>query len=284
MTTPNHPFYSDRHGGFVEAAELIVGDTLRLSNGQTATLTDLHDERAIPGETFTTYNFAVAEHHTYFVGRSAVWVHNTGNLCDTLTDKFLDLKKQNPDLSNAELFKQLKEAAPELASGNYSDTQIRKHLDDAAAKLKAGGYSVDPDSNTLPAHQAATRAKLLDEHKGLNVKVANESLHGTTGANGAGVEGGDLPLVAGGTREVSVHHGSLSTLQSHLRTEGNQAGVKEIFLQINTPGATQQSILNIFLGPNGLRNGMLELKGKRVRIFGPNGEQWFDGVFTFGGQ
>jgi len=35
-------------------------------------------ENAPAGETFTTYNFEVADYHTYFAGAEGIWVHNTG--------------------------------------------------------------------------------------------------------------------------------------------------------------------------------------------------------------
>jgi len=45
-------------------------------NGCRARVTGKVLELAPAGATFTTYNFEVEEFHTYFAGRSAVWVHN----------------------------------------------------------------------------------------------------------------------------------------------------------------------------------------------------------------
>ena len=65
--------------------ELKPGDVVTTANGGSATITANLRERAPPGETFTTYNFEVAEFHTYFVGAAGVWVHNfSDKFCDDL--------------------------------------------------------------------------------------------------------------------------------------------------------------------------------------------------------
>ena len=93
VTAP-HPFYvlGRETPGFVQAADLQPGDTLSLAHGGLATVTANTSEFAQPGQTFTTYNFAVAEYHTYFVGEAAIWVHNEGAFCGKLFaifDQFL---------------------------------------------------------------------------------------------------------------------------------------------------------------------------------------------------
>ena len=77
VTAP-HPFWvsSRSKAGFVPAGELRAGDELSLANGGHAIVTANTRETAPLGETFTTYNFEVADFHTYFAGRSEVWVHN----------------------------------------------------------------------------------------------------------------------------------------------------------------------------------------------------------------
>jgi hypothetical protein len=52
----------------VPAGELQAGDELRLANGGQAIVTANTRETAPLGETFTTYNFEVADFHTYFAG------------------------------------------------------------------------------------------------------------------------------------------------------------------------------------------------------------------------
>jgi hypothetical protein len=95
---------------------------------------------------------------------------------------------------------------------------------------------------------------------------------------GPGGEGADVPLLNGGGREVSVHRGELTprAIASHLRKEVVQKGTTEIYLQINSNGASREAILQII--PM-IRNAYLDLNGVFVRIFGPNGEAWWGGAF-----
>lgn len=77
--TEEHPFWVERLGfaGFVPAGALRVGDKLRRADGGLAEIRSKLSEKAPEGTTFTTYNFSVAEHHSYFVGNTALWVHNS---------------------------------------------------------------------------------------------------------------------------------------------------------------------------------------------------------------
>lgn len=70
-TTAEHPFAAVGRG-FVPAAELAPGDLVETAAGP-ARVESLFTE-AIPQRV---YNFEVASFHTYFVGRTAAWVHNT---------------------------------------------------------------------------------------------------------------------------------------------------------------------------------------------------------------
>ena len=89
--TGEHPFYVVNRSGFIPAARLEVGDVLRLADGEKAEVTSLGIEQVVDGETFTTYNFEVADFHTYFVGDAGVWVHNASTLCE----KAFSLYKQH---------------------------------------------------------------------------------------------------------------------------------------------------------------------------------------------
>ena len=78
VTTDNHPFYVQGRG-FINAGSLLVGDKLISVNGE-----DLFVEKHYIEETdvpVDVYNFQVEDHHTYFVGESAVWVHNNNKAC-----------------------------------------------------------------------------------------------------------------------------------------------------------------------------------------------------------
>lgn len=70
--TEDHPFMTMT--GWQLAAEMPLGAALKTYDGRALSLKSRVDE----GKQARTYNFEVAESHTYFVGRSGVWVHNSG--------------------------------------------------------------------------------------------------------------------------------------------------------------------------------------------------------------
>jgi len=81
--TPEHPFWSIDRDAWVPLGDLAPGEWLLLADGGTGVVVGLGFEDAPAGQTFTTYNLDVADHHTYFVlppdsadGALAVWVHN----------------------------------------------------------------------------------------------------------------------------------------------------------------------------------------------------------------
>ena len=71
--TAGHPFHVDGKG-WVQAGQLQIGDELSSwKAGETQTVQAItHD-----AQHHDTYNFEVADYHTYFVGNDCVWVHNT---------------------------------------------------------------------------------------------------------------------------------------------------------------------------------------------------------------
>ncbi|MFL5801986.1 MAG: RHS repeat-associated core domain-containing protein [Roseiflexaceae bacterium] len=154
----------------------------------------------------------------------------------------------------------------------------------APASSDTGGNTASPgaqdpnDPDKLPVSQQIIRDALLDEHPGLNPRVAAEASRGGASAAGKGGPGADVRLLNGGGREVSVHSGQFTSraLAQHLMDEASQEGTTEIYLQINTAGATREGMLQMI---GGLRNGYRELAGQFVKIFGSNGEVWWNGVF-----
>lgn len=74
QVTHEHPFYvQDR--GWLEAGKLEAGDVVIAHGGSFEVASGWRRTG-----TTTTYNFEVAEFHTYYVGESRVWVHN---VCET---------------------------------------------------------------------------------------------------------------------------------------------------------------------------------------------------------
>jgi hypothetical protein len=150
----------------------------------------------------------------------------------------------------------------------------------ASVEARAAQEAAAQKPPPLTQEQAAFRDTLIEEHKGLNPQVASEASKGAAKVMGPGGEGADVLLLSGGGREVSVHTGAFTpgSVGGHLQTEAMQKGTTEIYLQINSQGASQEKLLSMI--PR-LRTAYLELRGITVRIFGPNGQQWWSG--TFGG-
>ena len=119
ICTGGHPFYvlnaeasrksvlyegtkTDKKGKWITAKELKVSDQVLLSDGSCAIIETIEVERLEQSE--TTYNFEVADYHTYYVSDSKVLVHNK---CENPYDYLDDALEQNgytrkdiPDLVN----------------------------------------------------------------------------------------------------------------------------------------------------------------------------------------
>jgi hypothetical protein len=72
-TTEGHPFWVSEKG-WVEAQNLVIGDTLVLYNNSTLTVDSVKIVQL--KSQIKVYNFEVAEWHTYFVAKSSIFVHN----------------------------------------------------------------------------------------------------------------------------------------------------------------------------------------------------------------
>jgi len=71
--TAEHPFYIIGKG-WVRAKDLTAGDRLLRASGECGIISSLSIERC--SEPQITYNFEVADYHTYYVGEVSVLVHN----------------------------------------------------------------------------------------------------------------------------------------------------------------------------------------------------------------
>lgn len=83
--TDNHPYYVEGQG-WVEVADLTVGMTIATMEGNPVTLASITNT----GKIERTYNFEVADFHTYFVGDQHVLVHSRGGEVGSYTDTFED--------------------------------------------------------------------------------------------------------------------------------------------------------------------------------------------------
>lgn len=73
-TTYNHPFWSPKHNGWVQAGELNIGDYVLNSNGELEIISSkVVNEYLNP---VMVYNFTVENNHTYYVGEDEILVHN----------------------------------------------------------------------------------------------------------------------------------------------------------------------------------------------------------------
>jgi hypothetical protein len=169
------------------------------------------------------------------------------------------------------------------ASGSPGGTKTPRPLSrrppdrTASAQARAAREAAALKPPPLTREQEAIRDALRKQHKDLTVQVASEAAKGAVqGGAEEGGAGADVRLLSGGWREVTVHFGDLKSLGGHLQDKAMQARTTEIYLQINTPGATQQEVLSMI--PE-LRTSYKELTGKIVRIFGPDGQQWWSGTF-----
>jgi len=115
---------------FLKADLLRIGHELELADGTCANIVDIEEITASPEQRFTTYNFAVEDSHTYFVGDAGVWVHNTGNPCDEAFDLFVDALKDGKNEADA-----LRNAFKYIRNVEPSDALVQKHLDDLLAVL-----------------------------------------------------------------------------------------------------------------------------------------------------
>ena len=83
--TGGHPFYAVEGKGFIPAKELKSGDKCLLSTGEDVTIEKVELEALTEAE--TTYNFEVADFHTYYVTEKDILVHN---VCGEILDKVPD--------------------------------------------------------------------------------------------------------------------------------------------------------------------------------------------------
>ena len=75
ICTGGHPFYVKEFDKFIRAEELKIGFTLLLSDGTPVRIEAIEKECLSVPE--TTYNFEVADFHTYYVAESKILTHNT---------------------------------------------------------------------------------------------------------------------------------------------------------------------------------------------------------------
>jgi hypothetical protein len=160
------------------------------------------------------------------------------------------------------------------------------------ASAKASAQQEAKSRPTIP--ESPRRKKmidaLMDEHPGLHRKTASDAVEGAIqveGKDGRSIQGqrqADVKLAGGVRREVTVLQEDMK-LENINRVLINKASqgleVREIYIQVNIKGASRRQVRSVM---NGLRRGLIELPGIRVRVYGPNGKIWWQGRFPWQGQ
>ena len=145
VCTGGHPFYVVGEG-FVCAKNLKVSDRLLLSDGTCAIIEAIQIKKLEKSE--TTYNFEVADFHTYYVSESNILVHN---LCTT------ELKQGTKEWNKA--VKDIKNSTNKKGKLNYivKDQQTAvKLMEEAGLPFKGKGFIHDDILNyTLGVEQHA---------------------------------------------------------------------------------------------------------------------------------
>jgi hypothetical protein len=163
QTTQLHPFWVYSKG-WVEAGQLQIGDLLVGHDGQRLRVEDLLDTE----EYATVYNVRVADHHTYFVGRSdwgvSVWAHNacqvSGKVTPAMTEQY-GIKEVAAEAYAAAETRKL----PHLAKVTHYD--VEGNLVGAPAIFESGGTTVSAGQTRLNWQQQAathTEAQIAREY------------------------------------------------------------------------------------------------------------------------
>ena len=162
--TGEHPFYVVSVDKFVSMASLCVGDTLQLADGTLAWIVKAGLSSGPPDDeqSFTTYNFEVEDFHTYFVGETGAWVHNTGARCVKFKRmmEYRAAKRppnaQNPTLDYLDIRAKYEQRGVPLAAAddkdvveelllNMKDMARQNQLDPRIADLGRGPNATDID-------------------------------------------------------------------------------------------------------------------------------------------
>ena len=127
-TTIEHPFYvQDR--GFVPAGLVALGNSIVTRAGPSLEVTAIEKHEAA----HKVYNFEVADYHTYFVGESALWVHNAN---------YTKFPNKLPDQLENELRKAREAGAKFISAGSGSWWD---DLNDAASSRSIIKWGVGED-------------------------------------------------------------------------------------------------------------------------------------------
>lgn len=141
--TAIHPFWSEDRQEWVNMTELTIGEALSTNDGNGhAVVTRIEHEIAPIGTSFTTFNFEVADWHTYFVApknspprAESVWVHNQNK---GFCKEGLARIKKGIDERGAKYGERVLAAHKNLPAHQVSKIKSYIHAAKANARLAAG--------------------------------------------------------------------------------------------------------------------------------------------------
>ena len=163
VTTDNHPFYVQGRG-FINAGNLLVGDKLISVNGEDL-FVEKHRVEELD-EPVDVYNFQVEDYHTYFVGESAVWVHNNNKACPVPEPR----KSEKHKTADGEplTYKSNSKHTPGQ-DGNCSDAGIEPRnsfelFEDSIASTEKTGHRYAYEKETDTIHRFFSNAEETEWH------------------------------------------------------------------------------------------------------------------------
>ncbi|WP_237300974.1 MULTISPECIES: polymorphic toxin-type HINT domain-containing protein [unclassified Streptomyces] len=128
-STDNHPFWSPNRHAWVNAANLVAGDTLITPTGSSVQVVETrHYLRTQP-----TYDLTVDRTRTYYVlaGATPVLVHNSNGLCGVTSaihdDPYL-VKAAEADGKNQRIQKEMDDLVMQFRGGNTNPGLVNKSL------------------------------------------------------------------------------------------------------------------------------------------------------------
>ena len=160
VCTGGHPFYvlnadedrkivryegvnSDKNGRWIEAKELKKDDKLLLSDGSYGIIISVKIEELESPE--TTYNFEVADFHTYYVSDSNVLVHNSCKEVEAVAEKlgYSKVKGQQSHgqaiFTNKKAPRELRYITPDLDSHNGGYWKAASSIKNLGSKTTRSG-------------------------------------------------------------------------------------------------------------------------------------------------
>ncbi len=158
-----------------------------------------------------------------------------------------------------------------------------------------GGLDTEPKYFANPVSKGRTKSDtefaqiLMDEHPRLAAEIVHDASEGARIVKGAHGKGADVLLPKKREREITVHSGSMRNFGSHLLDEARQfsrdAARKEIWIQISNPDISKSALLHEITNHTDgwqTKSGFRELDGVYVKVYGNQGDVWWEGVFTLG--